>query len=94
MTGLLGRHGSTCADNSFRDRCVGRVVCALEFRFQVRGRTKNFDWDAVLEAFEVQDRKATVSLYFTRWHRPQLQNLSISLCHTNSRKARRLDLYL
>jgi len=32
-------------------------------------RTKSFDWDAVLEAFEVQDRKATAALYFTHWHR-------------------------
>jgi len=35
------------------------------------GRTssKSFDWDAILETFEAQDRRATVSLYFTHWHR-------------------------
>ncbi|CAE7599472.1 QNS1 [Symbiodinium natans] len=34
-----------------------------------RGQVHTFDWDAVMEAFEIQERKATVSLYFTHWHR-------------------------
>ena len=49
-------------------------VLAIKLRASVQGRTRNFDWDAVLEAFEVQDRKATVSLYFTRWHRQGAQS--------------------